>query len=120
MRRVGTGMHNSPDRTTPCELVTEQGLNVLKCAVHPGTSAAAPGGGLTCARRVLSWNVRRLSRPAPQATTIRGHAMGTTHERPAGLTRAAMIGTYPPRQCGIAAFTADLCEALAAISQGTS
>lgn len=24
-----------------------------------------------------------------------------------------MIGTYPPRQCGIATFTSDLCEALA-------
>ncbi len=30
------------------------------------------------------------------------------------LGRIAFIGSYPPRQCGIATFTSDLCEAIAA------
>lgn len=33
------------------------------------------------------------------------------HARP---LKVAVIGTYPPRQCGIAAFTGDLCDALGA------
>jgi glycosyltransferase involved in cell wall biosynthesis len=32
----------------------------------------------------------------------------------ARLLKVAVIGTYPPRQCGIATFTSDLCDALAA------
>jgi len=31
----------------------------------------------------------------------------------ARLLKGAVIGTYPPRQCGIVTFTSDLCEALA-------
>jgi hypothetical protein len=30
----------------------------------------------------------------------------------AGLRRIAVIGNYLPRQCGIATFTTDLCEAI--------
>ena len=32
--------------------------------------------------------------------------------------RIAFLGDYPPRLCGIATFTADLCEAMAAAAPG--
>ena len=35
------------------------------------------------------------------------------------IRKIAVIGTYMPRQCGIATFTTDFCEALgAAVSRG--
>jgi len=41
--------------------------------------------------------------------------MGLLHSAiPATLNRLAFIGNYLPRQCGIATFTTDLCEAIAA------
>ncbi|MBN1894598.1 glycosyltransferase family 4 protein, partial [bacterium] len=36
------------------------------------------------------------------------------HPTPSNLNRIAFIGNYLPRQCGIATFTTDLCEAIAA------
>jgi len=36
------------------------------------------------------------------------------------ITRIAFIGNYLPRQCGIATFTTDLCEAIAAEDRGTT
>ena len=36
------------------------------------------------------------------------------------INRIAFIGSYMPRQCGIATFTTDLCEAVAAESGGTT
>ncbi len=36
------------------------------------------------------------------------------------LKRVVFVGNYLPRQCGIATFTTDLCENLAAIAPGTS
>jgi glycosyltransferase involved in cell wall biosynthesis len=36
------------------------------------------------------------------------------------LRRVAFIGNYLPRQCGIATFTTDLCEAIAGVYEGTS
>jgi len=36
--------------------------------------------------------------------------------QPSNLRRIAFVGDYLPRQCGIATFTADLCEAIAACS----
>jgi hypothetical protein len=36
------------------------------------------------------------------------------------LNRIAFIGNYLPRQCGIATFTTDLCEAIAAKYSGTT
>jgi glycosyltransferase involved in cell wall biosynthesis len=36
------------------------------------------------------------------------------------ITRVAFIGNYLPRQCGIATFTTDLCEAFAAEYRGTT
>lgn len=36
------------------------------------------------------------------------------------LKRIAFIGTYQPRQCGIATFTTDLCEFIAEEYKGTA
>lgn len=36
------------------------------------------------------------------------------------INRIAFIGNYLPRQCGIATFTTDLCEAIAAEYGGTT
>ena len=36
------------------------------------------------------------------------------------INRIAFIGNYLPRQCGIATFTTDLCEAIAAEYSGTT
>ena len=41
-------------------------------------------------------------------------------ETSASINRIAFIGNYSPRQCGIATFTTDLCEALAAHYVGTT
>jgi glycosyltransferase involved in cell wall biosynthesis len=40
--------------------------------------------------------------------------------KPAAIKRVAFIGNYLPRQCGIATFTTDLCEALADEYKGTA
>jgi hypothetical protein len=39
--------------------------------------------------------------------------MTTVDHKNAGLNRVAVLGNYLPRQCGIATFTTDLCEAIA-------
>lgn len=39
---------------------------------------------------------------------------------PSQINRIAFIGNYLPRQCGIATFTTDLCEAIAAEDRGTT
>lgn len=39
---------------------------------------------------------------------------------PPPLQRVALIGNYPPRQCGIATFTADLLESIRGMSPGTN
>ncbi len=36
------------------------------------------------------------------------------------INRIGFIGNYLPRQCGIATFTTDLCEAIAAEYEGTT
>ena len=36
---------------------------------------------------------------------------------PPALTRVAFLGDYVPRQCGIATFTRDLCEAVSSASE---
>jgi len=38
---------------------------------------------------------------------------------PTPLTRVAFLGDFPPRQCGIATFTHDLCEAIATAAPGS-
>src|SRR5580704_13668714 len=40
--------------------------------------------------------------------------------KPTPFKRIAFIGNYLPRQCGIATFTTDLCEAVAASSPETN
>jgi len=47
-------------------------------------------------------------------------AVEETPEARSGLSRVAFIGSYVPRQCGIATFTSDLCEALAAADPQTA
>ncbi len=42
---------------------------------------------------------------------------GSTHST---INRIGFIGNYLPRQCGIATFTTDLCEAIAAEYEGTT
>ncbi|HBF34266.1 TPA: glycosyl transferase family 1 [Candidatus Sumerlaeota bacterium] len=46
--------------------------------------------------------------------------MATTPPNYPGLNRIAFIGNYLPRQCGIATFTTDLCEAIAIASPDTT
>jgi glycosyltransferase involved in cell wall biosynthesis len=45
---------------------------------------------------------------------------GTTLVKNGAIKRIAFIGNYLPRQCGIATFTTDLCEAFAAANGDTS
>ena len=45
---------------------------------------------------------------------------GTNHIKNDAIKRIAFIGNYLPRQCGIATFTTDLCEAFAAAYAETS
>jgi glycosyltransferase involved in cell wall biosynthesis len=45
--------------------------------------------------------------------------LGAIHPRPMLPSRVAIIGNYLPRQCGIATFTTDLCDALHAEFQTT-
>jgi glycosyltransferase involved in cell wall biosynthesis len=46
---------------------------------------------------------------------VQGHAMSPVPQPSAGLpSRIAVIGNYLPRQCGIATFTTDLCDAISA------
>src|ERR1700733_14827929 len=49
-----------------------------------------------------------LSKKGVSAERVRWHA------KPSLPSRIAVVGNYLPRHCGIATFTTDLCEALAA------
>jgi glycosyltransferase involved in cell wall biosynthesis len=51
------------------------------------------------------------SRPLVRAATA---ARARSHAKPSLPSRIAVIGNYLPRQCGIATFTTDLCEAISA------
>jgi glycosyltransferase involved in cell wall biosynthesis len=46
-------------------------------------------------------------------------SLGPGHPRPMLPSRVAIIGNYLPRQCGIATFTADLCDAIHAQYEAT-
>lgn len=50
--------------------------------------------------------IRSLSGDGDDVSSLRG-------DRQQRLKRVAVLGTYLPRQCGIATFTSDLCDALA-------
>src|SRR6202043_764052 len=49
------------------------------------------------------------SHPRGRAATA---ARARSHAKPSLPSRIAVIGNYLPRQCGIATFTTDLCEAI--------
>jgi glycosyltransferase involved in cell wall biosynthesis len=52
--------------------------------------------------------------------TLEGKLSGLLHRKPgAPPSRIAVIGNYSPRQCGIATFTTDLCDAIAAEYEST-
>jgi glycosyltransferase involved in cell wall biosynthesis len=65
-----------------------------------GTSTAPPDIGLLDAN-----------------TTIKVRRRGVRHS---ATGRIAFVGNYQPRQCGIATFTTDLCEAVATAHKGTT
>src|SRR5437870_10209692 len=46
--------------------------------------------------------------------------MATVEQKINGLRRVAVLGDHLPRQCGIATFTSDLCEAIAGEFPDTS
>jgi glycosyltransferase involved in cell wall biosynthesis len=50
----------------------------------------------------------------PCSKTPKGTMLGNKQPKQFCPTRVAVIGNYLPRQCGIATFTTDLCDALAA------
>src|ERR1700732_3463261 len=52
-------------------------------------------------------DVIRLDAPLLEETPV---TLGPGHPRPMLPSRVAIIGNYLPRQCGIATFTADLCD----------
>lgn len=49
----------------------------------------------------------------------RSYVFPDESETPTPLKRVALIGNYPPRQCGIATFTADLLESIRRVSPDT-
>src|SRR5579885_2896437 len=55
---------------------------------------------------VRAWG-NRMFRQEKSAFSLEREAQQT------GLRRVAVVGNYLPRQCGIATFTTDLCEAIA-------
>jgi glycosyltransferase involved in cell wall biosynthesis len=52
--------------------------------------------------------------PRPPVREITTPAGARSHAKPSLPSRIAVIGNYLPRQCGIATFTTDLCEAISA------
>ena len=54
-------------------------------------------------------DVISLDAPASAESPV---SLGPGHPRPMLPSRVAFIGNYLPRQCGIATFTTDLCDAI--------
>jgi hypothetical protein len=57
--------------------------------------------------------VAKLAGGGRFATTMTDESSSSTGDPRRPLLRVAVIGNYLPRQCSIATFTTDLCEALA-------
>src|SRR5579863_980919 len=60
--------------------------------------------------------VINLDAPITEETTV---TLAPGHPRPMLPSRVAIIGNYLPRQCGIATFTTDLCDAIHAQYEST-
>src|ERR1700731_3342511 len=52
--------------------------------------------------------------PRPMVRNVASGSRARSQSKPSLPSRIAVIGNYLPRQCGIATFTTDLCEAIAA------
>jgi glycosyltransferase involved in cell wall biosynthesis len=65
----------------------------------------------------LRFNSQRLRGSSGQQTTDWKHM---DHSQTSPLRQIAVVGTHLPRRCGIATFTADICEALATQLPDTS
>src|ERR1700734_4345034 len=59
-------------------------------------------------------HVLEIVSPRPLAREMNSVARVRSHPKPSLPSRIAVIGNYLPRQCGIATFTTDLCEAISA------
>jgi glycosyltransferase involved in cell wall biosynthesis len=68
---------------------------------------AAPG-------RTLNPQLNSLVRPEARHTVFDSTSSHQLAPRPLAPVRIAVIGNHLPRQCGIATFTTDLCDAIAA------
>ena len=75
----------------------------------------------SCALRVyrkkISLFITTTCNPVTRNKEIFVMEEGSTHST---INRIGFIGNYLPRQCGIATFTTDLCEAIAAEYEGTT
>src|SRR6516164_1581468 len=76
----------------------------------PGAAPEPPTEGPIPALRITALGINS-PRTASRASSLRRKTMDTTRQAP--FKRIAFIGNYLPRQCGIATFTTDLCEAVA-------
>src|ERR1700691_4970792 len=63
---------------------------------------------------VLPNRTLEIVSPRPLVREETSAARARSHPKPSLPSRIAVIGNYLPRQCGIATFTTDLCEAIAA------
>jgi glycosyltransferase involved in cell wall biosynthesis len=63
---------------------------------------------------VFSQRVLQVVRPRPPASEGDAAPRPRSQAKPSLPSRIAVIGNYLPRHCGIATFTTDLCEAIAA------
>src|ERR1700731_621905 len=58
--------------------------------------------------------ILEIVNPRPTVRNVASGARARSQSKPSLPSRIAVIGNYLPRQCGIATFTTDLCEAIAA------
>jgi len=63
---------------------------------------------------LLSRPTLEVVSPSPRVREVVSTVRVKSTAKPSLPSRIAVIGNYLPRQCGIATFTTDLCEAIAA------